>query len=126
MKKVLMLSVVLVAVIAITSCSTSYTTVATPKPTKNMVVTSGDLPNKDYTVLGFVESAASEMGFGFPTESKISEMKTDALNSGLVAQGERLGADAIINVSLTTATSKSYFVFLNTTIYAKGTAIKFK
>ncbi len=116
----------LIAVMAITSCSVSYTTIATPKPSKEMLVTSGDLPNKSYEVLGFVESTASEMGFGLPTETKISQMKTDALNNGLVTKGEAIGADAIINVTISTSSQATYFVFLTTNVYVKGTAIKFK
>jgi len=49
MKKSFLLSIgiILIAIMMITSCSVSYTTVATPKPTKQMLVTSGDLPNKN-------------------------------------------------------------------------------
>ncbi len=126
MKKNLVFSFMLIAVLAMTSCSVSYTTVATPKPTKQMLVTSGDLPNKNYEVLGFVESTASEMGFGLPTETKISQMKTDALNNGLVSKGEAIGADAIINVTISTSSQATYFVFLTTNVFVKGTAIKFK
>ncbi|HAN78889.1 MAG TPA: hypothetical protein DCQ31_14565 [Bacteroidales bacterium] len=128
MKKSLLLSfgILLFAILMITSCSVSYTTVATPKPTKQMLVTSGDLANKNYEVLGFVESTASEMGFGMPTEIKISEMKTKALNNGIVTKAESLGADAIINVSMATSSQATYFVLLTTNVFVKGTAIKFK
>ena len=127
MKNTLLLSLgVLLITVLLTSCSVSFTTVATPKPTKKMLVTSGDIPNKDYVVLGFVESVANTMGIGFPTESKISEMQSEALNEGMVAKAEVLGADAIINVSLTTNSETKYFVLLTTTIFVKGTAIKFK
>lgn len=127
MKKVVLnlgLSLTLMALFS--SCSTSYTTMAVPKPSKNMLVTSGDLPNKEYEVLGFVESTATEVGFGIPTETKVSEMKTNALNNGLVSKGEAIGADAIINVTSTTSTQATYFFLLSTNIYVKGTAIKFK
>jgi uncharacterized protein YbjQ (UPF0145 family) len=126
MKKNVLLSLMVIAILAMTSCSVSYTTIATPAPKKQMLVTSGDLPNKNYEVLGFVESTAGEMGFGLPTESKISQMKTDALNNGLVRKGEAMGADAIINVTLSTSSTATYFVFLTTNVFVKGTAIKFK
>lgn len=126
MRKFLAISFISIAIFAVTSCSVSFTTVAAPKPTKTMLVTSGDMPNKNYEVLGFVESTASEMGFGVPSETKISQMKTDALNNGLVAKGESLGADAIINVSISTASKSAYFFLLSTDIFVKGTAIKFK
>jgi PBP1b-binding outer membrane lipoprotein LpoB len=128
MKKFLK-SVLAVMVIAMvfTSCSTSYTTVATPKSTNNkMVVTSGDMPNKNYEVLGFVQSTATEMGFGIPTETKMSAMKSEALNNGLVTKGESLGADAIINVQFSSYSTATYFFFLTTNVYVAGTAIKFK
>lgn len=126
MKKTVLFSFLAMFVIALTSCSVSYTTVATPSPKKQMIVTSGDLPNKNYEVLGFVESVATSVGAGVPTESKISKMKSDALNDGLVAKGEALGADAIINVHMTTSTSAYYFFLLQTNIFVKGLAIKFK
>ncbi len=112
--------------ISISSCSASFTTVASPKPTKKMLVTSGDIANKEYIVLGFIESTASTMGIGFPTETKISKMQSEALNEGMVTKAETIGADAIINVSLTTNLDSKYFIFLTTTIFVKGTAIKFK
>ena len=108
-----------------TSCSTSFTTVATPKSSTDMLVTSGDQPNKDYTVLGFVESTATETGFGIPTETRMSQMKTDGVNNGLVAKGESLGADAIINVSMSTSSRSVFFFLQATTVYVEGTAIKF-
>lgn len=126
MKKNVLLSFMIIAILAMTSCSVSYTTVATPTPKKQMLVTSGDLPNKNYEVLGFVESTASEMGFGLPTETKMSQMKTDALNNGLVTKGESLGADAIINVTMSTSSTATYFFFLTTNVFVKGTAVKFK
>ncbi len=126
MKKYIHLSILFIVMLAMTSCSLSYTTVAKPKPSGKMLVTSGDLPNKNYEVLGFVESTASEMGFGLPEESKISQMKTKALNNGLVSKGESLGADAIINVKMSTSSQATYFVFLTTNVFVTGTAIKFK
>lgn len=126
MKKNVLLSFMIIAILAMTSCSVSYTTVATPTPKKQMLVTSGDLPNKNYEVLGFVESTASEMGFGLPTETKMSQMKTDALNNGLVTKGESLGADAIINVTMSTSSTATYFFFLTTNVFVRGTAVKFK
>jgi len=126
MKKSFILSLLVIVLLGVTSCSVSYTTVATPSPKKQMLVTSGDLPNKKYEVLGFVESTASEMGFGVPTESKISQMKSNALNNGLVNKGEALGADAIINTSISTSSTATYFFLLTTNVFVKGTAIKFK
>jgi len=126
MKKSVLLSIMVIALLAMTSCSVSYTTVATPAPKKQMLVTSGDLPNKNYEVIGFVESTASEMGFGLPTETKMSEMKSEALNNGLVTKAESLGADAVINVTMSTSSTATYFFFLTTNVFVKGTAIKFK
>jgi len=123
MKKLLLIGVLFALVVS--SCTTSYTTVATPKPNKKMVVTSGDFPQKDYSVLGFVESSATTIGFGLPTESKISKMKTDALNDGLVRKAEGLEADAVINVNLVSASKSTYFFFQETRIFVTGTAIKF-
>ena len=91
-----------------------------------MLVTSGDLPNKNYEVIGFVESNASVMGFGLPTESKISEIKSNALNSGFISKAESIGADAIINVTLSTISGSAYLFLSSTNISVKGTAIKFK
>ena len=124
MKKLAVLGVLFVLVLS--SCTTSYTTVATPESAKKMLVTSGDLPNKDYVVLGFIESNASTIGFGLPTENKISKMKTSALNKGLVGKAESLNADAIINVKLVTNSKATYIFFLDTQIFVTGTAIKFK
>lgn len=123
MKRFLLIGVLFALVVS--SCTTSYTTVATPQPTKKMTVTSGDLPNKDYQVLGFIESAASTIGLGLPTESKISSMKTSALNDGLVRKAEGLGADAIINVEMASSSKSTYIFFLSTNIYVTGTAIKY-
>lgn len=120
------LGILFTVIMILSSCSMSYTTVATPKPSKQLLVTTGDLPNKNYEVLGFVESTASEMGFGIATESQISQMKTEALNNGLVKKAEELGADAVINVSMSTSSTATYIFFLTTNVYAKGTAIKFK
>jgi uncharacterized protein YbjQ (UPF0145 family) len=66
------------------------------------------------------------MGFGIPTEEKISQMKTNALNNGLVTKGEALGADAIINVGISTSSQATYFFLLTTNVFVKGTAVKFK
>jgi hypothetical protein len=128
MKKsvLLNLALLLIAAAIVSSCSVSYTTVASPQSKNKMLVTSGDLPNKNYEVLGFVESTASEMGFGIPTEDKISQMKTNALNNGLVTKGEALGADAIINVGISTSSQATYFFLLTTNVFVKGTAVKFK
>jgi len=78
-----------------------------------------------FTVLGFVGSTATETGFGIPTETKMSQMKTDGGNNGLVAKGESLGADAIINVRMSTSSRSVFFFLQATTIYVKWTAIKF-
>lgn len=123
MKKLLLIGVLFAMVLS--ACTTSYTTVATPKPNRKMVVTSGDFPQKDYTVLGFIESSASTIGLGFPTESKLSTMKTSALNDGLVRKAEGLEADAIINVQMVSASKSTYIFFLQTNIFVTGTAIKF-
>lgn len=123
MKKILLIGVLFALVVS--SCTTSYTTVATPQPNRKMIVTSGDFPQKDYTVLGFIESSATTIGLGLPTEGKISKMKTSALNDGLVRKAEGLEADAIINVRLTSASKSTYIFFLSTDIFVSGTAIKF-
>ena len=126
MKKIaLYTATVIVALAVFASCTVSYTTVATPETESGMVVTSGDMPNKDYEVLGFVESYAYTIG-GPPTESAVSKMKSNSINDGLVAKGDEMGADAIISVTYKQKTETWYFLLTKTTMRWKGTAIKFK
>ena len=124
MKRFLLIGLVFAMVLS--SCTSSFTTVATPEPTKKMTITSGDLPNKDYTVLGFMESAATSVTIGFPTENQLSKMKTRALNHGIVSKAEGLGADAVISVDFRSTSRSTYIFFLETHISVTGTAIKFK
>ena len=126
MKKFYLTVVIAVMAIFMVSCTSSYTTVTVPRTQGTMLVTTGDMPNKNYEVLGLVESAAMSIGFGLPTESKLSEMKTEALNDGLVRKAEQLGADAVINVDMWSTSYATWIFFLQTNMFAKGTAIRYK
>ncbi|MCK4664456.1 MAG: hypothetical protein KAT68_16425 [Bacteroidales bacterium] len=128
MKKILILSFL---ALLLNACTTSFTTVMVPKPTNSLLVTTGDLPNKDYEVLGFIESSATRSDlWAYPSELQISKMKTQALNDGLVPKAEELNADAVINFEYSTYTDSYYFLIfflcVDTKVNAKGTAIKFK
>ncbi len=108
-------------------CKThSYTTVATPMPSSKMLVTSGDLPHREYSVLGFIESTSTVERTGVATENKISSLKTLALNNGLVRRAESMGADAVINVQISTNTRVRHLFFIETTVFVTGTAVRFK
>lgn len=125
MSRKIVFSALLVLSLAIAGCTATYTTVMAPKSDR-LLVTSGDMPTRDYTTLGFVEGIAVSTGFGIPSESQLSTLKSDALNLGMVAKAEGLGADAIINVEYSTSSVSSYLIFTRTLLSVKGTAIKFR
>lgn len=125
MKKLFYGLVIILLATFMVSCSSSFTTVAEPSPMKPMLITSGDLPTKKYVVLGFVESRATRSGLGFPNETEFSRMKSEALNRGLVAKAEQMGADAIISVKISSNSYSQYYFFNETVVYATGSAIKF-
>ncbi|MGL1903898.1 MAG: YbjQ family protein [Fibrobacterales bacterium] len=109
----------------ISGCASSYTTVMSPA-TDEVLITTGDMPNKEYTTLGFVEASSTVLGVGLPTEEKISEMKSIGLNDGLVEKAKAIGADAVINVEYSTVTASAYLIFSQFNLSIKGTAIKYK
>jgi uncharacterized protein YbjQ (UPF0145 family) len=75
--------------------------------------------------LGFTESISTVERTGVATENKISSLKTMALNQGLVRRAESMGADAVINVQISTHTRVRHLFFIETTVFVTGTAVRF-